>query len=222
MPPPPRPRRPPGTPGALLHRLTGRRRRAAAAAETAARDLAVLFTDIAGFTELAETLPPQALARFLCRHFALLARCVEGEGGTVARLLGDGLMAFWDARGGGQGGAVAPALRSACAIRGAIEAENRRRAAAGLPPVRLRVGLHAGPSALARLGAAERPTPLGDTVNVAQRLEDAARHLGGGRAVTIVASGAVARAAGGGFRFAPLGDLAVKGRSGRVPAFRLE
>jgi adenylate cyclase len=201
-------------PGALLRRLIGR---AAGSPATVERELTVMFTDIAGFTGLAETLPPHAIARFLSAHFGSLAGCIERERGTVGKLLGDGLLAFWD-----NGSATAPALRSAVAIRAAIQADNRLRAAAGLRLVRLRVGLHAGPSAMARLRSERRPTPLGDTVNVAQRLEDAARHHGTkDQDVTIVASDAVVARAGAGFRFEPLGALPVRGRREPVRAFRL-
>jgi class 3 adenylate cyclase len=202
-------------PGALLRRLIGR---PAGSPATVERELTVMFTDIAGFTGLAETLPPHAIARFLSAHFGSLAGCIEREHGTVGKLLGDGLLAFWD----GGSAAAAPALRSAVAIRAAIQADNRLRAATGLRPVRLRVGLHAGPSAMARLRSERRPTPLGDTVNVAQRLEDAARHHGAkGQDVTIVASDAVVARAGAGFRFEPLGALPVRGRREPVRAFRL-
>ncbi len=61
------------------------------------RDLTVMFTDIVGFTRLSERLPPAAVAELLNRHFTQLARCVEAEGGTVDKFIGDGLMAFWGA-----------------------------------------------------------------------------------------------------------------------------
>lgn len=199
------------TPGALLRRLIAGPRRGR---EPVERDLVVMFTDITGFTELAERLPAGQLARLLTRHIQTLSRCIERERGTVAKILGDGLMAFWDgAR------TTAPALRAALAIRAAVEADNRARAKDGLAPIRLRIGLHAGALVMARLGAGL--TPLGDTVNIAQRLEDAARRVADGREVAILASEAVVAHAGDGFAFEPLGSLTVRGRSGPVHAFRL-
>jgi adenylate cyclase len=199
------------TPGALLRRLIAAPRRGA---EPVERDLTVMFTDIAGFTELAERLPPRHLARMLTRHIQALSRCVERERGTVAKILGDGLMAFWDGA-----PTTAPALRAALAIRAAVEADNRAQVKDGLVPIRLRIGLHAGALVMARLGAGL--TPLGDTVNVAQRLEDAARQVADGREVAIVASETVVDRAGTSFAFEPLGNLTVRGRSGPVRAFRL-
>jgi class 3 adenylate cyclase len=60
------------------------------------RDLTVMFTDIAGFTELAESLPPSAVAELLRGHLGALAERIESERGIVDKVLGDGLLAFWD------------------------------------------------------------------------------------------------------------------------------
>jgi class 3 adenylate cyclase len=200
-------------PGALLRRLIARSRRASDLVE---RDLTIMFTDITGFTELAEQLAPSQLAKLLTRHFSSLCTCIERERGVVGKVLGDGLLALWE-----HGENTAPALRAALAIRGAVEASNRVRGS--MPPIRLRIGLHTGPLVMARLGqSSERGlTPLGDTVNVAQRLENAARHVEGAGEVAIVASDAVVARAGTGFRFEPLGALPVRGRIGSVHAYRL-
>jgi class 3 adenylate cyclase len=188
-----------------------------------ARDLTVMFTDIVGFTRLAEPLAPAEVAGFLVDHVGLLAAAIERGRGTIDRVLGDGLLAFWDAL-EEYPAPAAPALRTALAIRAAVEADNAARAARGLAPVRLRVGLHTGRLVMAPLDAAGRlgVTLFGDAVNVAQRLEDAARHVGvGEEAVTIVASDAVVTRAGRGFRFERLGELPVRGRREPVRAFRL-
>jgi adenylate cyclase len=202
-------------PQALLRRLTP-------AARTRERDLTVMFTDIVGFTRLAEGLGHAALAELLERHVAALATLIERERGVVHKVLGDGVLAFWDTLHAGAN-PTAPAVRAALAIRAAVEADNAARAARGLARIRLRIGLHTGPLVMAALGAAGRlgTTPLGDTVNVAQRLEDAARHVADEGEVTIVASDAVVARAGRGFRFEPLGELPVRGRRDPVRAFRL-
>ena len=61
------------------------------------RTVTVLFTDIAGFTAAAETMPAEAAAALLNAHHTLVIACVEEEGGTVDKLIGDGLLAFWNA-----------------------------------------------------------------------------------------------------------------------------
>lgn len=206
-------------PQRLLRRLISGPPRPAEAHE---RDLTVMFTDIAGFTALAESLPPAAVAELLRGHLGTLAERIEDESGTVDKVLGDGLLAFWE-HGRSAGAPAAPALRAALAIRAAIERDNARRVVRGLAPIRLRVGLHAGRLMMAPMGTAGRlgVNLLGDTVNVAQRLEDAARHVEGEQEVTIVASDAVVEGAGRGFRFERLGELPIRGRREPVRAFSL-
>ncbi len=192
------------------------------AAEAYERDLTVMFTDIAGFTELAESLPPSAVAELLRSHLGALAERIERENGIVDKVLGDGLLAFWE-NGHDTRLPAAPAARAALAIRSAVERDNAARTARGLPPIRLRVGLHAGRLMMAPLGAAGRlgVNLCGDTVNVAQRLEDAARHVEGGQEVTIVASDAVVAHSGPAFRFEQLGELPIRGRREPIRAFSL-
>jgi adenylate cyclase len=204
---------------ALLRPLSGFRPRARGAG---LHDLTVMFTDIAGFTRLAETLDPTTVARLLNGHFRSLVRCVERESGQVDKIVGDGLVAFWGSPAAEPAGS-APAVRAALRIRAAVEADNAARAAHAERPIRLRVGLHVGPVAVARFGAAGRlgVALCGDPVNVTQRLEDAARHVTGGDDVTIVASDAVVARAGSGFGFEQLGELPMRGRSEPVRAFRV-
>jgi class 3 adenylate cyclase len=206
-------------PRELFRRLTAGPSRATQACE---RDLTVMFTDIAGFTELAERLPPAAVAELLHDHLGTLAERIEGENGTVDKVLGDGLLAFWE-HGQGVRDPAAPAILAALAIRSAVEKDNQARRRRGLEPIRLRIGLHAGRLMMASLGAAGRlgVSLFGDTVNVAQRLEDAARHVGGGHEVTIVASDAVVARSGPAFRFERLGELPIRGRREPVGAFTL-
>lgn len=192
------------------------RRRLTGDPAAATHDLAVMFTDIAGFTLLSEEMPALAVADLLRRHFDTLTKRVAGHGGTVDKVMGDGMLALWPGRD------TAAALDAALAISSAIQADNGRRRGRGEPAVQLRIGLHAGAAVMAPLGPGGRRTPLGDTVNVAQRLEDAARNHGCGRAVTILVSDTVVGRAGPGYRFAGLGAIAVRGRARPVDAYRLE
>lgn len=185
------------------------------------RDMTVMFTDIAGFTTLSEALPPGDVAALLNEHFALLAGCVEAEGGTVDKYLGDGMMAFWGAPERVKDRAVR-ACRCALAIRAAVVADNRRRRAAGHRPVQVRVGIHRGPLLVGNIGAPGRLnyTVVGDTVNVAQRLQDLGRRVGE-RDCVIVVSDAVVAEAGEGFVFVEFGALPVRGRQEPVVAYEL-
>jgi class 3 adenylate cyclase len=142
------------------------------------REITVMFTDIVGFTALSEELKPTEVARLLNEHFALVDGCVAQEGGMVDKYIGDSVMAFWGAPERHPNHAVR-ACRAALAIIEAIEKDNVRRREAGLPIVRVRIGIHSGPVVVGDIGTPVRLnyTVIGDTVNIAQRLEMLAREL---------------------------------------------
>lgn len=186
------------------------------------RDLTIMFTDIVGFTRAAESLPASRVAELLNRHFAMLDECIEGEGGTIDKYMGDGLLAFWGAPERLKHRARR-ACRAALAIEARLVAENEARRERGAPLIRVRIGVHCGPTVVGNIGAPSRLnyTVIGDTVNVAQRLESVGRDLPGWRAATIIVSDAIVRDAGPGFVFERLGQIAVRGRARPVTAFSL-
>ena len=187
------------------------------------RTITVMFTDIAGFTALAERLSADAVARLLNAHFALLTRCIERESGVVDKYLGDGLLAFW--------GAPEPAAdharracRAALAIAAAIGADNVRRRAAGEPPIRMRIGIHTGPATLGNIGGSGRHdyTVVGDTVNIGQRIEQLCRTVyPEDREVCILVSEATAAGLGQAFRTRPAGLHRLRGHDAPTGIFML-
>jgi class 3 adenylate cyclase len=192
------------------------------AANSVEREVSVLFTDIAGFTQLAETRSPEETAALLNRHFTLLAACVEAEGGTVDKYIGDSLMAFWGAP-DAQPDHAARACRAARAMAEAVAADNRARAARGMPPVRLRIGVHSGPAVVGNIGAPGRMnyTLIGDTVNVAQRLEGLGKAEDPEAETVILASADTIRGCDPGVEAASLGPQPLRGRGHPVEVCRL-
>jgi adenylate cyclase len=184
----------------------------------------VLFTDIVGFTTMAERLTASQTAAFLNEHFRLLAACVEGEGGTIDKFIGDSLMAFWGPP-EAQVDHAARACRAARGIAATIIAENRDRLKQRMQPVRIRVGVHTGPAIVGNIGAPGRInyTIIGDTVNMAQRIESIAAQLMTEKdEVIVLASEAVLKLAGPSFGAAqPLGRYKLKGRQEPTEIFRL-
>lgn len=186
-----------------------------------ARAITVLFVDMVGFTGLAERLTPQETAAFLNDHFRRLGRCIDAEGGTIDKYIGDGLLAFW--------GAPEPvadhagqACAAALAIRRAVADDNARRRTDGRPAIRWRVGIHTGPAIVGDIGAESRLnyTAIGDTVNIASRVEAMAReHMSD--AVTILATEATVTAARRPLAAEPLGPITLRGRSDAVKVYRL-
>jgi class 3 adenylate cyclase len=208
-------------PRALVLRLMNAGPSSALASEQ--RDLTILFTDIAGFTEYCEGLSPADVAAFVNEHFALLDRCVEAEHGTIDKYIGDSLMAFWGAP-ERQPDHAERACRAALCIEHAIRADNRRRVDTGRQPVRLRIGIHSGPVVVGNIGAPSRVnyTVIGDTVNTAERLEAFGKNVSFADAdVVMLISAATAGLLGPEFAYAALGRFLPPGRQQRIEVFRL-
>ncbi len=186
------------------------------------RRLTVLFTDVAGFTNMSETLPAREVAEFLNGHFALLGSCVEAEGGTIDKFIGDALMAFWGAP-DPQTDTAERACRAAIAMREAVAADNEQRRRAGLDPVRVRIGIHTGPVVVGNIGWPGRInyTIVGDTVNACQRLEALGKELDRGEETTVLVSSETKAELDGGFVVEQAGSFNVKGKAEELEVFRL-
>lgn len=207
-------------PRRLVQRLMAQ---GAAAAAQESRNVTVMFTDIAGFTALAERLSAAETAAFLNQHFALVASCVEAEAGTIDKFIGDAVMAFWGAP-EQQPDHAGRACRAALAIARAVAMDNAARAASGLERVTVRIGVHTGPAVVGNIGAPGRMnyTVVGDTVNIAQRLEAlAAEYASDPGGSVALASGATVEATQNGQAFQPVGTHRLRGRDHPIAIYRL-
>jgi adenylate cyclase len=184
----------------------------------------ILFTDIIGFTALSETMSAEEVARLLNEHFSLMVRCVEEHQGTVDKFMGDGVMAVWVGDDPETGAACA--ARTAVAMAKCVKAEAAKARAAGRTPLRVRIGLHFGPVIVGNLGAADRVnyTIIGDTVNVASRLEALGKTVAPDDDVVILASAETIDAMthlDPTIRWADVGTTVLRGRSGAVDVRRI-
>jgi adenylate cyclase len=179
-------------------------------------EVTVLFTDIVGFSSLAEQLDAASAALMLNGHFELLAGCVQETDGTVDKFLGDGMMAFW-------GAPLPQPDHAARAVRAALLIRDRMLALGDVPPLRLRLGLHTGPAMVGNIGSRDRLnyTLVGDTVNVAQRLEQLGKVVAPAEPMVILASSATAAHAAGLCAVQSLGEHQLRGRDETVEVFRL-
>ncbi|MDP6345426.1 MAG: adenylate/guanylate cyclase domain-containing protein [Alphaproteobacteria bacterium] len=205
----------------LVHRLM--RQGEGAVSRSMRRTVTVMFTDIVGFTAASEAMGAQDMADLLNRHFAEVGACIEAEGGTIDKFIGDAVMAFWGAPEALSDHAER-AVRAALAIRRAVEASNRQHRAEGATALGLRVGLHTGEVVVGNIGAPQRMnyTIVGDTVNISQRLEELGRQMADDKSkVTIIASAATVEAAGQASAAKSLGEQPVRGRRERIPVYRL-
>jgi adenylate cyclase len=131
------------------------------------------------------------------------------------------VMAFWGAPAHMDNPAAA-ACRAAIAIQAALAADNKERAAAGLAPVHIRIGIHMGPVVVGDIGAPNRInyTIVGDAVNATQRLESLGKEVDpDAEAIVLVSSDVVAAAPG--FRFVERGAHRVKGKQQSLDVYQL-
>ncbi len=143
------------------------------------QNVAVLFCDIVGFTQLAETDEPRAVMELLQDYHSLVETSIFENEGTLDKFLGDGVMATFGTPQPGLSDAN-NALNAARAICDGVDRLNSRRSNEGLVPISVSVGVHYGPTVLGDIGTERRMefAVIGDTVNVASRIEASTRELG--------------------------------------------
>jgi len=136
------------------------------------RPISVLFSDIRGFSTIAEGLPPETLGEMLGEYLEAMTDVVFAHGGLLDKYIGDAVMAFW--------GSPVPVddhaarcCRAALDMMAALERLNRRWAEAGLPRLGVRIGISSGDAIVGNFGSSRRfsYTAVGDTVNLGSRLE---------------------------------------------------
>jgi class 3 adenylate cyclase len=176
----------------------------------------VLMSDVRGYSGIAENTDPAVLAGQLNAHRRAMNAAILNAGGTVMQYVGDAVMAVFGAPDPSPDHAT-NAIQAACDMHVRQRALDAEWAPRGLAPFGLGIGLCTGEVAAALLGSDERVeyTLVGDTVNLAQRMQDLARPDG------TVAAEATVRA-GGSWPWKPLGPRPVKGRTAPVNAYHLE
>lgn len=182
------------------------------------RRVTVFFADIAGFTTIAEQFSPEETALILHDVLNAVSEEVIRHHGVIDKYIGDCVMAFWGAPlESSQAGS--DACRAALGSLEALERVNAAFAARGLGAISMRVGLHTGDAIVGNLGSDRLfdYTVVGDTVNLASRLESANKFF----STRIMLSEETVREAGAGFIVRELGLIAVKGKSQPVRIFEL-
>ncbi|MFZ2444779.1 MAG: adenylate/guanylate cyclase domain-containing protein [Syntrophobacteraceae bacterium] len=174
------------------------------------RDLTVFFSDIAGFTTIAERMSPEELMLHLSEYFDELTKILSAHKATVDKYIGDAILAFWGAPIPDDDHAV-NACAAALACREKIADLNRRWESEGRSPFITRIGISTGETVVGNVGSSERInyTVMGDNVNLASRLEGANKFYHSG----IIVSRNTREAASERFLFRLLGVTAVKGKS---------
>ena len=174
------------------------------------RPLTLLFTDIADFTTLSEASDPDELMEQVSVYFRELGSIILENHGTIDKFIGDAIMSFWNAPTEDEGH-----VRHACtaALRAAEASNklNRMWRDHSRPELYTRFGIHSGNCIVGNVGSSDRMdyTAMGDTVNMASRLEGLNKYM----QTQILVSREVRDQAGDGFAFRPVGRVMPKGKS---------
>jgi len=182
------------------------------------QEITLVFTDVQGFTTIAEAADPDMLMRQTSRYFSALTDAFLAEGGTIDKFIGDAVMVFWNAP-NPQADHVARACRAALAAKAAGERLNAEFEAEGLSPFITRFGIHVGEAVVGNVGSTERMnyTALGNTVNLAARLEGLNKQVG----TTILASEDVYSRVRDQFTFNAFDAVVAKGMTRATRIFEL-
>ncbi|HEV7921876.1 MAG TPA: adenylate/guanylate cyclase domain-containing protein [Thermoanaerobaculia bacterium] len=185
--------------------------------ETAVRlaEVSILFADISGFTTISETKKPEEVSEFLSHFFSFAVEAIFAYGGTLDKFIGDAVMAFF--------GAPIPqddhadrAVLAGIMLQRLVGDWNAERERAGLPSVRVRIGINSGPAVVGNVGTEKRVdyTVLGSSVNIASRLESGVAKPG----QVVISKNTLERIIGS-FQTEPLGEFALKGLQQKMPVY---
>jgi adenylate cyclase len=180
------------------------------------RKITILFTDIRQFTNLSEKMPPEHVVSILNEYFENMIDTIFKYQGTLDKFLGDGMMVEF-------GAPLEDSMQELHAVQAAIEMQqtlaalSARWRSAGKPELKMGVGIHTGYAVVGNIGSEKRLeyTAIGDTVNVASRLERATKGID----VNILISDATYLAVKDHFDCTEVGPLNLPGRSEGIRAF---
>ena len=185
-------------------------------AEQQRKQATVLFADVVGFTTLSETMDAEEVTDIINALWSRLDGIVTGYGGRIDKHIGDAVMALWGVESAREDDPER-AIRAALAMQAEVNAFSATVLSRHRLPVdtslELRVGINTGPVLLGQVGLTREYTAMGDTVNLANRLEHAAP-LGG-----VLVAHSTYRHIRGVFEVRPLGPLQIRGRHEPVAAY---
>lgn len=169
--------------------------------------ITVLFADIRGFTAVSENANPEKIVGLLNRYFSAMTEIIFEHGGTLDKYIGDGLMALFGAPTASEEDAL-NAVKAAVTMQKRLATLNEELRAEGFPQVSIGIGLHTGEATVGYIGSDKRSeyTAIGDTVNLASRLES---NAAGGQ---ILMTEATAEASGNRIPVTALEPISVKNR----------
>lgn len=182
------------------------------------RTVTILFSDIRNFTGISEELSPREVCTFLNRYFTAMVEKLMDNGATVDKFIGDAVYAFWNAPLYDNDHAR-HAVMAALQMREALKELNNTRKADQTPFIETGIGIHTGPVRIGNIGSENRLnyTAIGDSVNLASRLEGVTKVYG----VPIIVSATTRQQVKADFVFRKLDRIQVKGKKRPVTIYEL-
>jgi adenylate cyclase len=183
------------------------------------REITLLFSDLQGFTTLSERLPPAQTVALLNEYLNRMVAVIFAHEGTLDKFMGDGIMAYFGAPQPSPDHA-AQAVRCALEMQRALAQWREETVGQGLPPVFMRIGVHTGPAVVGEMGSRLQVsyTAIGDTVNVAARLEPLNKEFGTGILISEHTRAGLGEELATEFK----GELQVKGRNEPVRVYAVQ
>lgn len=180
------------------------------------RIVTVLFSDVRGFTSMSESMRGEEVVNFLNDYLSVMVGVIFKHGGTLDKFMGDGILAYF-------GAPIETADHAAVAVKCALEMQtalgefNRKRTESGLLPIATGIGIHTGLAVLGNIGPEIRReyTIIGDTVNLASRIEALTKEKG----KPILVSESTKIACAQGFSWTDAGTVSVRGKTEPVSLF---
>jgi adenylate cyclase len=178
------------------------------------RDLAFLFTDIRGFTALCEGLTPEEVVKIINKYLDLQSGIILGNGGDIDKFVGDAIMAMFEGE-----DKELKACRTAMEIKEAMAAAAEEQRARKEKTVSVGIGINTGPVVFGSVGAKDRMdfTSIGDTVNLAARLEGANKEYD---TKSLIGEGVYQKVKGN-YVCREIDSLTVKGKSRHVRVYEI-
>ncbi|MBI4977383.1 MAG: adenylate/guanylate cyclase domain-containing protein [Spirochaetes bacterium] len=143
------------------------------------KNVAVFFSDIRSFTSISEKLEPEEVVEFLNEYMTAMVNLITGSSGVVDKFIGDAIMAVWGAP-ESRGNDTANAVGAALAMREHLIVYNKTRGTVKKPVIRIGIGINSGPVLAGQIGSEQKLeyTVIGDTVNLASRVETLTKPFG--------------------------------------------
>jgi class 3 adenylate cyclase len=182
------------------------------------KEAIILFCDIRGFTSLSESMAAEEVVEMLNEYLRKMVAVIRQHGGIVDKFVGDAIMAIWGIPLGAASD-LENAISACLAIRKELAALNELRIRRKQAPIRIGMGLNMGAVIAGNIGSEERMdyTVIGDTVNLASRLEELTKVYG----TDLLVTGSIAKAVHGKFVFQQCDSAKVRGKSLQIEIHRV-